>query len=522
MQADIIKAGWLRATIERVILFVALAAIWEISVVAFNVKPYLLPRLSTVVESIWTFRTTLLIQSLVTANEIILGYIAAVIGGIILSLIIYAWPLARRTVYPLVVLFQGLPKIALAPLMIIWMGYGTSSKVFIAFLFAFFPVVISTLGGLSGTPQNLDPRRYLDHILAPAASGGAAVDYGRLQDGDAACGDRCHRRRVRRLGAGARLSHSRRHGAGQDRYVVRGADRGLRARRPAVLGCRDFGGSRLVAVAVRRLDMSADIAPPVPAQEAAAEAGVRVVNVAKTFGSPPAVRALEHVNFEIARGELVALLGPSGCGKSTLLRIVAGLVQADPGGAIEVLGRQQTEPSPGVSVVFQTHNMLPWLTVEANIRLAAEIQKLDRAEIDSRVESVLSVLRLENFRKSYPHQLSGGQRQRAALGQALILRPQLLLLDEPFGALDALTRDQLNVELLRIWQEIRKTVLLVTHSIAEAVFLADRVLVMSDRPGRIIEDIRIDLPRPRDPRTTKALPEFSRYIIQLNRIMGVD
>lgn len=155
MQADIIKAGWLRATIERVILFVALAAIWEIGVIAFKVKPYLLPRLSTVVESLWTFRTTLLVQSLVTANEIILGYIAAVIGGIILSLIIYAWPLARRTVYPLVVLFQGLPKIALAPLMIIWMGYGTSSKVFIAFLFAFFPVVISTLGGLSGTPQNL-------------------------------------------------------------------------------------------------------------------------------------------------------------------------------------------------------------------------------------------------------------------------------------------------------------------------------------------------------------------------------
>lgn len=155
MQADIIKAGWLRATIERVILFVALAAIWEIGVIAFNVKPYLLPRLSTVLESLWTYRTTMLIQSLVTANEIILGYIAAVIGGIVLSLIIYAWPLARRTVYPLVVLFQGLPKIALAPLMIIWMGYGTSSKVFIAFLFAFFPVVISTLGGLSGTPQNL-------------------------------------------------------------------------------------------------------------------------------------------------------------------------------------------------------------------------------------------------------------------------------------------------------------------------------------------------------------------------------
>jgi len=172
--------------------------------------------------------------------------------------------------------------------------------------------------------------------------------------------------------------------------------------------------------------------------------------------------------------------------------------------------------------VFQTHNMLPWLTVEANIRLAAEIQKLDRIEIDSRVESVLAVLRLEGFRKSYPRKLSGGMRQRAALGQALILRPQLLLLDEPFGALDALTRDQLNVELLRIWQEIRKTVLLVTHSIAEAVFLADRVLVMSDRPGRIIEDIRVNLQRPRDPRSTKAPPEFGHYILQLNRIMGVD
>ena len=194
----------------------------------------------------------------------------------------------------------------------------------------------------------------------------------------------------------------------------------------------------------------------------------------------------------------------------------------DAGGQIEVLGRQQTGPSSGVSVVFQTHNMLPWLTVEANIRLAAEIQKLDRIEIDSRVESVLAVLRLEGFRKSYPQKLSGGMRQRAALGQALILRPQLLLLDEPFGALDALTRDQLNVELLRIWQEIRKTVLLVTHSIAEAVFLADRVLVMSDRPGRIIEDIRVNLQRPRDPRSTKAPPEFGHYILQLNRIMGVD
>jgi NitT/TauT family transport system ATP-binding protein len=250
--------------------------------------------------------------------------------------------------------------------------------------------------------------------------------------------------------------------------------------------------------------------------------GIRVANVTKTFGGASGVRALEGAAFEVKHGQLVALLGPSGCGKSTLLRMVAGLAHPDAGGIVEVLGQRVTAPSPGVSVVFQTHNMLPWLTVEKNIRLAAEIQKLDEAEIHSRIEPLLDVLRLKAFRARYPHELSGGMRQRAAIGQALIVSPQVLLLDEPFGALDALTRDQLNVELLRIWQDLRKTVLLVTHSIAEAVFLADRVLVMSDRPGRIIEDISIDLPRPRDPRETKALPAFSAYILHLNKIMGVE
>ncbi|HEY1363256.1 MAG TPA: ABC transporter ATP-binding protein [Xanthobacteraceae bacterium] len=251
------------------------------------------------------------------------------------------------------------------------------------------------------------------------------------------------------------------------------------------------------------------------------EVAVRVSGLSKTFGGAGGVRALEGVTFDVVRGELVALLGPSGCGKSTLLRIVAGLLPSDPGGLIEVLGRPQTEPRPDVSVVFQTDNLLPWLTVEGNIGLAAEIQRVGAAEIRQRVDAILPTLGLAGFRRSYPYQLSGGMRQRAALGQALILRPQVLLLDEPFGALDALTRDQLNVELLRIWQEIQKTVLLVTHSIPEAVFLGDRVLVMSGRPGRVMKDIRIELPRPRDPRTTKALPEFARYILHLNQLIGV-
>ncbi len=251
------------------------------------------------------------------------------------------------------------------------------------------------------------------------------------------------------------------------------------------------------------------------------EAAILVVGVSKTFVGANEVRALDSVTFHVRRGEFVSILGPSGCGKSTLLRIVAGLIPPDPGGAVEVLGRSQTAPSNEVGVVFQTHNLLPWLTAEANIRLAAEVQGIDATEIRERVEALLPILKLDLFRKAYPHQLSGGMRQRAALGQALVRQPQVLLLDEPFAALDALTRDQLNVELLRLWQEIKKTVILVTHSIAEAVFLSDRVLVISDQPGRIIEDLRIDLPRPRDPTTTKGRPDFSRFVLDLGMLMGI-
>jgi NitT/TauT family transport system ATP-binding protein len=248
---------------------------------------------------------------------------------------------------------------------------------------------------------------------------------------------------------------------------------------------------------------------------------IRLREVRKTFGAASGVRALEGLSFDIPQGEFVSVLGPSGCGKSTLLRIVAGLIAPDAGGTVEVMGRAQTEPSDEVGVVFQTHNLLPWLTVEQNIRLAADVRRAPAAEVDRRLEEILPVLKLAAFRRLYPHQLSGGMRQRAALGQMLVLLPQVLLLDEPFGALDALTRDQLNVELLRLWQDLRKTVLLITHSIPEAIFLSDRVLVMSDRPGKIVDDVRIELPRPRDPQATKENPDFGRYVVYLQKCMGV-
>jgi len=257
--------------------------------------------------------------------------------------------------------------------------------------------------------------------------------------------------------------------------------------------------------------------------ESSAPCAIRIDNVTKTFMRRRGnVRALEAMNFGVPLGQFVSILGPSGCGKSTLLRIVAGLTSPDAGGTVEVLSKVHRGVPDDLGVVFQTHNMLPWETVERNLRLAAEVRGLPRDEIDARVTQMLGVLGLAGFRTAYPHELSGGMRQRAALGQILVLRPQILLLDEPFGALDALTRDQLNVELLRLWQELRKTVLLVTHSIAEAVFLSDRVLVMSERPGRVLEDITIEMPRPRDPRKTKQAVEFGRYVVRLGQLMGVQ
>ena len=241
---------------------------------------------------------------------------------------------------------------------------------------------------------------------------------------------------------------------------------------------------------------------------------VRVRNVSKTFDS---LRALDHVSCEIGEEEFVSILGPSGCGKSTLLRIIAGLIPYE-GEEVSVSKKPVDGPPEDAGIVFQTANLLPWRNVAENLGLGLEIR---RKSVTASLPKMLSTLGLEGFEKHYPHELSGGMQQRVAIGQALMLNPKVLLMDEPFGALDALTRDRLNVELLRIWQAERKTVVLVTHSITEAVFLSDRVLVMSERPGRIVEDVRIRLPRPRDPRATREAPEFGNYVVQLSELMGV-
>lgn len=245
-----------------------------------------------------------------------------------------------------------------------------------------------------------------------------------------------------------------------------------------------------------------------------------VEQISKTFpGKVRTVPALQNVTFQVPAGEFVCLLGPSGSGKSTLLRIIGGLLAADSGN-VSFQGRPLYEPQQEIGFVFQSTNLMPWRTVIDNVLLPQEVQEgsVDEAVRKAAID-LLALVGLQGFEQAYPQTLSGGMRQRVVLARTLLQRPQLLLMDEPFGALDALTRERLNLELLRIHQQERMTVLMVTHSIAEAVLLADRVLVMSERPGRLVADVAIPLSRPRHLEMT-ATEEFGRLTLAVRRWIG--
>ncbi len=228
------------------------------------------------------------------------------------------------------------------------------------------------------------------------------------------------------------------------------------------------------------------------------QAALRVERVGHVYDDHHGhVDALDDITFEIKPGEFVCLVGPSGSGKSTLLRILAGLIQPQQG-RVWLDGQLVTAPRPSIGIVFQKANLMPWRTVLDNIALPLELEGQSREEITRRAHDLIDLVGLHGFEAAYPRGLSGGMEQRVAIARALIQLPAILLLDEPFGSLDALTRERMALELTRIWATYRTTVMMVTHSIQEAVFLSDRVLVMTDRPGRIAADIAIDLPRPRD------------------------
>jgi NitT/TauT family transport system ATP-binding protein len=236
------------------------------------------------------------------------------------------------------------------------------------------------------------------------------------------------------------------------------------------------------------------------------------------------VVALERISASIGEGEFVAVVGPSGCGKSTLLKILAGILPPSTGEAL-LRGTPIAGPRRDIGVVFQSPVLFPWRTVLDNTLLPIDVQGLGRDKHVKAATDLLGLVGLHGFERRYPWELSGGMQQRVAITRALVHDPAMLLMDEPFGALDAMTREHMNLELQRIWLDKKKTVFFITHSIPEAVFLADRVLVMTPRPGRVVDDLRVDIPRPRalEAMNTPAFGEYARHIrARFNVTGGLD
>ena len=251
---------------------------------------------------------------------------------------------------------------------------------------------------------------------------------------------------------------------------------------------------------------------------APAEASVALDGVGKTYpgdGDGGSVRALDDVSFSVADGEFVCLVGPSGCGKTTLFRIVAGLTEATDGRVL-LDGTEVTGPTTDMGVVFQEYHLFPWLTVAENVGFGLERSDRSPDEREARVDEMLDLVGLTEFRDAYPKSLSGGMKQRVAIARSLAVDPDLLLMDEPFGAVDAQTREMLQRELLDVWGSTGKTVLFVTHDVAEAVTLADRIVVMAADPGRVREVVDVDVERPRDPGDAA----FAEHVGRVRELIG--
>jgi NitT/TauT family transport system ATP-binding protein len=247
------------------------------------------------------------------------------------------------------------------------------------------------------------------------------------------------------------------------------------------------------------------------------QAHINISGVCKTFrGRKGDVHALEDIDLTIRAGEFVSILGPSGCGKSTLLMLLSGLIPMTRG-RIQVGSKEIKGPNSDVGIVFQQDVLLEWRSALQNVMMQAEIRKAPLEPAKARAKELLKMVALDEFENAYPKELSGGMRQRVSICRALLHKPPLLLMDEPFGALDAMTRDQLQLDLLRLCSENDMTVFFITHSIPEAVFLSDRVVVMSPRPGRVEQIINIDLPRPRR-LAMRETPEFNQYTRGLTEI----
>jgi len=267
-----------------------------------------------------------------------------------------------------------------------------------------------------------------------------------------------------------------------------------------------------------------DAALQAPAESAAVQAGsaqpiIEITHLDKTFVTVrnERIHALSDITLSVKVGEFVTIVGPSGCGKSTLLKVLAGLIPSTRG-TVRLAGTPVDRPRRDIGIVFQNPVLLPWRTVLDNVLLPIEVQGLPMGPSRQRARDLLKMVGLADFESKYPMELSGGMQQRAAISRALVHDPNILLMDEPFGALDAMTREQMNLDLQRIWMEAGKTVILITHSIPEAVFLGDRVVVMTARPGKIARIVDVDMQRPRS-LDLMGEPEFGRMSGDIRRML---
>ena len=281
-------------------------------------------------------------------------------------------------------------------------------------------------------------------------------------------------------------------------------------------------GAGRKTMAVVKTDSQGPASDVAPAADVPPRTMIHIANLEKRFKSRSGeiVNALTNINLDIRAGEFISVVGPSGCGKTTLLRILAGL-ETMTSGVAQCDGEQIESPRHDVGVVFQQATLLPWYTVLANVLLPAHLKGDTSEAAIERAEGLLSFMGLQDFAKKYPFELSGGMQQRVAICRALMRQPRILLMDEPFGALDAMTRENMNLELMRVWSEERKTVVFITHSIPEAVLLGDRVVVMSPRPGRITEVIDVDIDRPRSLQTMST-PRFGELCDRIRTLFGAQ
>ena len=398
-----------------------------------------------------------------------------------------------------------MPVVAFVPLTILWTGTGDAQKFLIIWIGTFFQQVLLIMDNAKRVPEEfvdvgrtleMSPRAILTSIVVPCAMPGI-WDSLRISLGWAWTWLVLAELVAASSGLGYRITTAQRFFQTDTiiGYIL-------------VLGV--FGP-------LDRPGHEGAGPPPLRVRAGTVTARLEIRSLSKTFAhGRQLVRALERIDLTIAENEFVALVGASGCGKSTLLSIVAGLQAHDPGGAVLVDGRPIAGPGRDRGVVFQNYSLMPWLTARANVAFALRGTGLPAAEVRKRAAEHLALVGLERFADAYPNQLSGGMRQRVAIARALCYRPKILLMDEPFGALDALTHQQMQELLTDIWERHRLSVLFVTHDVDEAVFLADRVAVMSTHPGRIEGMVPVTLPRPRLP----EIAESDAFIRLRHRVLA--